>query len=299
MRFGTFGVLIIGILSPAIIHCGAQETETNGGSPRRSIQWQDAGSTGKISSVAEVTVPESCRFTGRSGVPAFLEASHNLPDESVAAVLFCRPPDSTAAWFVMFKYDASGLVRDNDKNALDADKLLASMKDATDRANEERDRRGWDKMFISGWVTPPFYDETTHNLTWALEGVTSQGESSINREVRLLGRGGVLSAELVAEPNHLAAIVPQFDGVIGTTRFVSGQKYSEWREGDKVAAFGLVALIAGGAGLAAGKLGLFGKLWKLVAAMVLALWKLAAAVVLGIVAWVKSLFKKKKPATAG
>jgi uncharacterized membrane-anchored protein len=298
MRFGTFGVLIIGILSPAIIPCGAQESETNGGSPRR-IQWQDAGSTGRISSVAEVTVPESCKFTGRSGVPAFLEATQNLPDESVAAVLFCRPADSTSAWFVMFKFDPSGLVRDDDKNALDADKLLASMKEATDQANEERDRRGWDKMFITGWVTPPFYDSSTHNLTWALEGVTSQGESSVNREVRLLGRRGVLSAELVAEANHLATVVPQFDGVIGATRFVSGQKYSEWREGDKVAAFGLVALIAGGAGVAAGKLGLFGKLWKLVAAMVVALWKLAAAVVVGIIAWVKSLFKKKKPATVG
>jgi uncharacterized membrane-anchored protein len=87
--------------------------------------------------------------------------------------------------------------------------------------------------------------------------------------------------------------------VIGATRFVSGQRYSEWREGDKVAAFGLVALVAGGAGLAAGKLGLLGKLWKLVAAMVVAIWKLAAVAVAGLIAWIKSLFKKKKPAAAG
>ncbi|MGZ3506691.1 MAG: DUF2167 domain-containing protein [Vulcanimicrobiaceae bacterium] len=299
MRFGTFGILMIGILTPAILPCGAQESETNSGSPRRAIQWQDAGSIGNIGSVAEVTVPESCKFTGRSGVPAFLRASHNLPDESVAAVLLCLPTDSSAAWFVMFKFDESGLVRDNDKNALDADKLLASMKEATEQANEERERRGWDKMFIAGWITPPFYDSTTHNLTWALEGVTAEGESSVNREVRLLGRRGVLSAELVAEPNHLSTVVPQFDGVIGSTRFVTGQKYSEWREGDKVAAYGLVALIAGGAGLAAGKLGLLGKLWKLVAAMVVAIWKLAAVAVAGIIAWIKSLFKKKKPAAAG
>ena len=87
--------------------------------------------------------------------------------------------------------------------------------------------------------------------------------------------------------------------MIGTTRFVTGQKYSEWREGDKVAAYGLVALIAGGAGLAAGKLGLLGTLWKLVAAMVVAIWKLAAVAVAGFIAWIKSLFKKKKSATAG
>jgi uncharacterized membrane-anchored protein len=297
MRFGVASLLLIEVMSPAIILCGAQESQDD--SPRRSIPWQEAGSIGRISSVAEVTVPEGCKFTGRAGVPAFLEATQNLPDESVAAVLFCRQPaDSTSVWFVMYKFDPSGLVRDNDKNALDADKIIASIKEATDRANEERDRRGWDKMFVTGWITPPFYDEATHNLTWALEGVTSQGESSANRSVRLLGRRGVVSAELVAEPERLTDIVPRFDQVIGATRFASGQSYSEWREGDKVAAYGLVALVAGGAGVAAGKLGLFGKLWKVVAAMAVALWKLAVAAVVGISALLKRLFKKKNIAPA-
>ena len=297
MRSGAFSLLLIEVLSPAIIWCGAQESQDNGHS-RGRIPWQDAGSIGKISSVAEVTVPESCKFTGRSGVPAFLEATHNLPDRSVAAVLFCRPADSSSAWFVMFKYTPSGLVRDDEKNALNADTIIAAIKVATDQANAEREERGWDKLFVTGWITPPFYDQATHNLTWSLEGVSSDGESSANRSVRLLGRGGVVSAELVADAEQLAAIVPQFDQVIGATRFVAGQTYSDWREGDKVAAFGLVALVAGGAGLAAGKLGLLGKLWKLVVVLILAVKKLVVVAVIGIVAFVKRLFRKKKTATA-
>lgn len=297
MRFDAVSVLLIAALSPAIILCGAQETETD--SPRGSIPWQQAGTTGRISSVAEVTVPAGCKFTGRAGVPAFLEATHNLPDRSVAAVLLCPTPDSASMWFVLYKYDPSGLVRDTEKNALNADKILATIKEATDRSNEERERRGWDKMYVTGWITPPFYDQATHNLTWALEGVASDGESSANRSVRLLGRGGVVSAELVADPALLSAIVPDFDKVVEATQFVSGQTYAEWREGDKVASYGLVALVAGGAGIAATKLGLFGKFWKLVMVAVIALKKLVVVVVVGIVAWVRRLFKKKTPATAG
>ena len=296
MRVGAVALLLIQLVSPTVIVCAAQEGEND--SPVRPSVWQEAGTVGRISSVAEVTVPDGCKFTGRAGVPGFLEASHNLPDPSVAAVLFCRKPDSATVWFVMYKYDPSGLVRDDDKNALDADKLLTTIKDATDRANDERERRGWGKMYVTGWITPPFYDQNTHNLTWALEGVDAEGESSANREVRLLGRGGVVSVELVADPGQLAVIVPEFDQVVGATGFVSGQRYAEWREGDKVANYGLVALVAGGAGVAAGKLGLLGKFWKLVVAAAIALKKAVIAVVVGIVAWVKRLFRKKKSAQA-
>jgi len=297
MRFGAVSVLLIEVLSPAMILCGAQEAGAD--SPRRSTPWQEAGTTGRISSVAELVVPAACRFTGRAGVPGFLEATHNLPDRSVEAVLVCPTPDSASMWFVLYKYDPSGLVRDTEKNALDPDKILATIKEATARSNDERERRGWDKLYVTGWITPPFYDQATHNLTWALEGVASDGESSANRSVRLLGRGGVVSAELVADAALLSAIVPDFDKVVEATHFVGGQTYAEWRDGDKVASYGLVALVAGGAGIAATKLGLLGKFWKLVMVAAIALKKLVVVVVVGIVAWVRRLFKKKTPATAG
>lgn len=292
MRVGAISLLLLNVLTPAII-CGAQGADQ---SDAGGIPWQGPGSTGRISSVAQITVPDGCRFTGPRGVPAFLEATQNLPDRSVAAVLLCRTADTTSTWFVLYKYDPSGLVRDTDKNTLDADKILATIKEATDRSNEERERRGWEKMYVTGWITPPFYDQNTHNLTWALEGVSSDGESSANRSVRLLGRGGVVSAELVADVDSLAEIVPSFDKSIEATKFIPGQTYGEWREGDKVASYGLVALIAGGAGVAATKAGLFAKLGKLIVAVVLAVKKLIVAAVLGVVAFFKRIFgKKKKP----
>jgi uncharacterized membrane-anchored protein len=60
--------------------------------------------------------------------------------------------------------------------------------------------------------------------------------------------------------------------------YVSGQKYSEFKAGDKIAAYGLSALVLGGAGVMAAKAGLFanlgvllGKFWKGIAAVLIAL----------------------------
>jgi uncharacterized membrane-anchored protein len=53
--------------------------------------------------------------------------------------------------------------------------------------------------------------------------------------------------------------------------FVPGQAYSDWRSGDKVAKYGLTALIVGGAAAAAVKTGLLLKFWKLILAAFAAL----------------------------
>jgi uncharacterized membrane-anchored protein len=52
---------------------------------------------------------------------------------------------------------------------------------------------------------------------------------------------------------------------------------SEWRQGDRIAEYGLTALVAAGAGAAAVKLGLFAKLGKLFA-------KFAKLIIVGVVA---------------
>ena len=44
--------------------------------------------------------------------------------------------------------------------------------------------------------------------------------------------------------------------------FTSGNRYAEFMAGDKVAEYGLTALVAGGAGAALAKSGLLAKMWK-------------------------------------
>jgi uncharacterized membrane-anchored protein len=105
--------------------------------------------------------------------------------------------------------------------------------------------------------------------------------------VRLLGRGGVLHADLVLDPSQLGTVVADFDQVVAGTTFTPGNRYAEWREGDKVAAYGLTALVAGGAGAVAVKTGLFAKLGKLLAAF----GKVIMVVALGLLATLKNFIQ--------
>ena len=258
-----------------------------------SIEWMDGPGEGQLGDIAKLNVPDGCRFTREEGARAFMEATGNLSSDTELGLLVCAaaPPDNPAdesSWFVVFEYDASGYVKDDEKAELDGDKILATLQDGQNEGNKERRRLGYDELTLDGWIKAPYYDERTNNLTWAIR-VLSTGDTSVNHSVRLLGRGGVLKADLVTGPATFDLALPMFEEVVDATSFVAGERYAEWREGDKIAAYGLTALVAGGAGAAAMKLGLFGKLWKLILAG-------AKFIVIGVIAcfaWIRNFFKRK------
>lgn len=64
---------------------------------------------------------------------------------------------------------------------------------------------------------------------------------------------------LVEDMANLDATLPKFRAAMGTFKFQTGESYAEYKPGDKVAKYGLTALVAGGAALGAAKLGLFAK----------------------------------------
>ncbi|HEU0014200.1 MAG TPA: DUF2167 domain-containing protein [Longimicrobium sp.] len=256
-------------------------------SPFESIPWQDGPATAAIGGESEITLPENCRFTGRDGARQFMIATENPPSGDELGVLVCQPADEEESpWFVVFTFDESGYVRDDEGGSLDADALLASIRAGTEEGNRERRSRGWAVLTIDGWVRKPYYDVQSNNLTFAMKATSSDAfeGSTVNHSVRLLGRRGVMRADLVVSPEQLETALPAFDRIVASHSFVAGKRYDEWREGDKVAAYGLTALVAGGAGAIAAKTGLLAKLWKV----------LVVAVV-GVGAWLKSLFTGKPP----
>jgi uncharacterized membrane-anchored protein len=268
-----------------------------------SIKWEFGEKEVDIGNVAEFTVPTHCRYTDAEGAKTFMILTENPPSGREQGVLLCGDigGDSTSGqkpWFVVFSFDESGYVRDDEGKQLDSAKILGSIRAGTEAANEVRKKRGWGVLHIDGWVRAPYYDPTTHNLTWSTKATEPSTGSSVNHSVRLLGRRGVLHADLVAEPEQLDALVGIFDGVVASTKFLPGHKYSEWRKGDKVASYGLTALVAGGAGVAAAKSGLLGKLGKFFVLLFAKLGKLIIAGVLGLLAGIKALFSRKKEATA-
>ena len=232
-----------------------------------AIDWEKGPCQAKIGNIAEIQVPEGFVFTGASGTQTMLQLFENPTSGNELGMLM--PSDENAMWFVVFEFDDCGYVKDDEKDELDADAILASIRKGNERANEERSRRGWSGLEIVGWEKAPAYDPQTNNLEWAIRG-QSEGESVVNYNTRLLGRTGVMEANLVVDPSEMSTALPQFQTLLTGYAFQSGKKYAEFRSGDKIAKYGLTALVTGGVAAVALKAGLFKKLWKLIVFAVIA-----------------------------
>ena len=227
------------------------------------ITWQKGPSLGELGANAQVQVPDGYVFAGAADTVTLMTATHN--PKTGKEVGFVAPAGED--WFAVFEFDPVGYVKDDEKDSLDADALLQSIKEGTEESNKERVRRGWAPLTILGWETPPRYNETTHNLEWAVRA-QSNGEPVINYNTRMLGRGGVMEVTLVTEQALLAETLPKFKTMLAGFNFNSGHKYSEFRPGDKTAAYGLTGLIVGGTTAALVKTGAFKWLWKVIVAAV-------------------------------
>jgi uncharacterized membrane-anchored protein len=190
-------------------------------------------------------------------------------------------------WSVMFEFSDIGYVKDDEKDKLDPDKLLASIKAGNDNANKEREKAGKPRVEVVGWDIPPHYNEETHNLEWAIRG-SVEGEPLLNYNTRLLGRKGVMEVVLIVDPKDVPATLPQFKNLLAGYSFQTGQSYAEYRQGDKVAKYGLAALVVGGAAVGAAKLGL---LTPILLALKKA-WKLVVIGFAAVVGFFKKMFRK-------
>jgi len=236
-----------------------------------------------LAGIAELAVPAGYMFLDGKTTRAMMESAGEPVSGNEAG--FLRP--TNGGWAVYFQYDNSGFVKDDEKDKLDAAKLLKAIKKGNDAGNEYRKEHGNPPLDIVGWEQEPKYDSTTHNLTWAIRA-TSQGEQIINFNTRLLGRKGVMEVVLVCDPAELQKNLPAFNGVLAGYKYSTGESYAEYKPGDKIAKYGLGALVLGGAAVGAAKLGLFvwlGVLFKKAG-------KLVIVAVVAVAAFFKKMFAK-------
>ena len=262
--------VIFGVLFSTLCH--AQDN------PFEGVNFQQGPSLGDLGRIAEVHIPAGYVFANAEDTRKIMEAMQNPTSGSELG--FVSPANEN--WFIDYEFDDVGYIRDDEKSSLDADAMLDSIKNGTEEGNKERRRRGWPTLKILGWEQKPRYNETTHNLEWAIRA-ESDGSPVINYNTRMLGRGGVMRVTLVTDPSELAPTLPKFKNVLAGFSFTQGHRYAEFLPGDKVAQYGLSALVVGGASAVAVKTGLFKWLWK--------------AIVVGVAAvgaFFKSLFSRKK-----
>ncbi len=195
-------------------------------------------------------VPEDYYFLdGADSKRVLVEAWGNPPGQNVLGMLFpeAYTPFDARAWAVTIEYSDEGYVSDEDAADIDYDDMLETMQQDTLDANPGRIEAGYGAVELLGWAEPPHYDSATKKLYWAKEiRFDDSSETTLNYEIRSLGRQGVLSMTFIAATPQLEEINTSRDTVLAMAQFNPGHTYAEFDPSiDKVAAYGIGALIAG------------------------------------------------------
>ncbi len=215
-----------------------------------ALPWKTGPGDQSLGGRAELKYSKDYRFLDSAGAKSRLKMSGNHVEKRDILGMVEHLQDK---WWVVFEFDEIGYVKDDEKDKLNADKILASYREGIEAENKERDGP---PTHVVGWHTKPNYNEQTHNLEWAIIFENS-GEQYVNYRVKLLGRHGVVDGTWVGDLKALDTAVTQFRQVLQDFKYKSGETYAEYRAGDKIARYGLGALVLGGATLGAAKLGLF------------------------------------------
>ncbi len=251
----------------------------------QKLTWQRGPGEGVIGAKAKIGIPNGFSFLDERNTRRFLELMGNPPRDGHYLIA-----PANLDWFAVFSFDAVGYVKDDEK--IDAAELLDSLKKGDGPGNEERKRLGMAPIYTDGWHVPPHYDSGSKRLEWGMRLRDEKGGMHVNYTSRLLGRSGVMSAVLVSSPQSLNSDMKEFNGALAGYRFVAGEQYAEFKSGDKIAEYGLAALVVGGAAAAAAKAGLFKSLGKF-------LWVIIGGALMGGWALLRKFFGRKQEVTPG
>ena len=206
-------------------------------------------------------------------------------------------PLDASSWAVVISYENDGYVKDDEAAHINYDKMLAEMKEGAIEANKSRVKEGYEPIQIVGWASPPRYDAVNKKLYWAKEiKFGNAAENTLNYNLRLLGRNGVLVLNAIASMDQLKQVEAATPAILAAVNFQPGNRYADFKPGtDKVATYGIAALVAGGV---AAKAGLF----KGLLVALLALKKFLIIGVIALIAGIKrfwaSLNGRKATTTA-
>jgi uncharacterized membrane-anchored protein len=295
-------VVALGVLSCAIA-CGPLAAQGSKGLPVTAEEFEAklGYRTGTISlpgGMATIRLPKSFRFLGQEGSRRLLTEGWGNPPEAAEGVLGMLIPAGISplardGWGIVITFEEDGYVDDSDAGRINYNKLLQEMQVATREGNEERRKQGLEPVTLIGWAEPPSYDAAAHKLYWAKElAFSGEAEHTLNYNIRILGRRGVLVLNAVSGMKQLPMIRKEARNILPAVEFEQGHRYQDYLPGkDKAAAYGITGLIVGAtAAKVAAKVGLFKMIWL----ALLAFKKFAIAGAVFLAAAVKRLFTRKR-----
>jgi uncharacterized membrane-anchored protein len=259
--------------------------------------WQAASKAGTggpsdivLIDQATLKLPAGYLFVPKAEAARFLRALGNVINDEgfVGIVVGTRQNDQ---WIVVIRYVKEGYIKDDDAKNWNADELLKNIRDGVEETNKDRVARGFPELQVIGWVAPPAYDAPAHRLVWSLlakhKDEPDNAPKSINYNTYALGRDGYFSLNLLSGSDRIASEKSAAQELLADLSYNAGKRYEDFSATtDRIAEYGLMALVGG---VAVKKLGLL----ALAAALALKFAKviLLGAAVLG--AGVMRFFRRK------
>lgn len=205
---------------------------------------------------AVLNLPQGYGYLPTREAAELMRASGNTVDEDFIGLIVSLDEDAT--WMVWVEYVAAGYIKDDDASHWKADELLDNLKRGTEAANAQREKLGIPGLEVMRWIEPPAYDSAKQRLVWSIEarekGAAAGADNTVNYNTYVLGRDGYISLNLITSAAQVEAQKPAAKALLAAVAFNDGKRYADFDSStDKVAAYGLAALVGG---LAAKKLGL-------------------------------------------
>ncbi len=247
-----------------------------------------------IANQAEIKLPEGYAFVPQQPANRVMVAMGNSNTQDLEGLVVPTSSDNPDTGIYTIRYVNEGHIKDDDAKDLNPDDLLKSYAEGTLEMNKERAKRGFPELVLGGWAQPPVYEKDLHRLTWALiardKGVAAGTNDGVNYETQILGREGYISMKWLGTLSDLNAKgKSSADKLTANIQYIDGKRYEDFSAsaGDKVAEYGLAALITG---VVAKKLGFF----AIALAFLAKFAKIILVAVFGGFAVLRHFFSRKK-----
>jgi len=265
----------------------------------RSAQHYETGLIHLPGGKAEIKIPAGFKFLNKAQTISVLTKVWGNPPETAENALGMIFPEnddpfSDSSYAFIVKYEDIGYVKDDDAEKIDYDEMLKNMQQEEKENNEARVKAGYSTIHMVGWAQKPFYDKEKKVLHWAkeLKFGDQEGPNTLNYEIRILGRHGILSLNAVCTMKELSLVKANIDKVLPMASFTDGNTYFDFDPKiDNVAAWTIGGLVAG---KVLAKVGFFAVILKYLGV----LWKFILLGLAALAGVFKKLFNRKKETTA-
>jgi uncharacterized membrane-anchored protein len=238
-----------------------------------SAMKYQTGSINLSGGFAKLNVPEGFKYLNSEQSNYIItELWGNPAQQGILGMLFPKDggPFADSSYAFVITYDGAGYVKDDDADDINYDDMLKELQKDEIEENKTRAAQGYGAIHMVGWATKPFYDKSNKVLHWAKNLKFADAETNtLNYEVRILGRKGILSMNAIATMDQLDMVKKDIDKVLKIPAFTDGNMYKDFDSNtDNVAAWTIGGLVAGKVLL---KVGFFAKFWKIIMLAVVAI----------------------------